>query len=651
MMHKMRLLFALVVFTSGFVSVMAQDNAAIYEDPAGLFSVPIPTNWTAEAGEGFVTLTDPDEEILTYALVVPGEDITEAVDEAWGMVAPEFEFNPVQNQEVPSPPGVEQTVVLTELNDDQTHLWQGFGQLVDGNVYVLLFDADIVAAQQRNSQIQVIASGFTIHALTRTDLTGVEPLALKDDLIAQLEAYINETLATLEVPGASVAVAQDGEIVYAEGFGVRKMGGDDPVTAETQMMIGSTTKSMTTMMMATLVDDGLMEWDQPVVDILPTFAVADEELSQTITVRNLVCACTGVPRRDLEWVFNTLTPEEVIESLSTFRFFTDFGEAFQYSNQMVATGGYMAAEAAGGSGDLYQDYLDAMQARVFDPIGMNDTTFSFEDVEANADHATPHGANLLGAYQPIPFSDEAVLIPIGPAGAVWSNAQDMARYVITELNEGVSPDGERVVSAENLAETWQPQVAISANVSYGLGWIIDEYKSLPMIQHGGNTFGFTSDLAFLPDVDLGIVVLTNARGSNLFNEAVRFRLLELLFEQEAEYQKTIDFALETSADAVEEAEDQLQDEIDVEAVTPYLGTYTSDTLGEITLSLEDGKLMLDAGEFTSELREALTEDGETVYMTYDPPVAGLPFELVGDADAPGVVIDIVTDQYPFEKVE
>jgi CubicO group peptidase (beta-lactamase class C family) len=264
---------------------------------------------------------------------------------------------------------------------------------------------------------------------------------------------------------------QDGEVVYTGAFGVKALGSDDLITPETQFMIGSTTKPITTTMMATLVDDGIIAWDEPVVDVLPQFAVSDPELTQQFTLRNLVCACTGVPRRDLELLFNAddLTAADIVASLQTFQFFTDFGETFQYSNQLVATGGYAAAAALDPDGELYATYLEAMQTRIFDPLAMTNTTFDFDAVVARGDYALPHAANLDGVYYPLSVNDERVLIPIGPAGVAWSTVGDMAQYAITMLNRGVAPDGEQLVSEENLLETWQPQVAVSADASYGLG--------------------------------------------------------------------------------------------------------------------------------------------------------------------------------------
>jgi CubicO group peptidase (beta-lactamase class C family) len=406
---------------------------------------------------------------------------------------------------------------------------------------------------------------------------------------------------------------------------------------------------MTTMMMGTLVDEGLMEWDTPAVEVLPTFAVSDPAITEQITMRNLVCACTGVPRRDLEFIFNAseLTAEDMVESLRSFRFFTEFGETFQYSNQMVAAGGYLATVAGGGTyGDLYPAYLDLMQTRIFDPMGMGSTTFDFEAVAASADYALPHGATLEGVYEPLPLTLEQTLVPVAPAGLAWSNAQDMAQYLITLLNRGAAADGTRVVSEANLLETWEPQVDVSATSAYGLGWFVDAYKGVPVIHHGGNTLGFTTDLAFLPDHGIGIVVMSNGQLANILTEGIRARLLELLYEQPMEYDATIDFAMEQGETAFAELQDSFT-ELDAEAVEPYLGTLTNEALGEATLTLEDGVLMFDVGEFRVALQPTTNDEGEVRYTMAAPPLTGVPLELALEGDMATLILDIGTDVYTF----
>src|SRR5918997_5822165 len=149
------------------------------------------------------------------------------------------------------------------------------------------------------------------------------------------------------------------------------MGGSDPVTPETLMMIGSITKPMTATMAATVVDDGELTWETPVVELLPSFAVADPALTERLSIRDAFCACTGLPQRDPEFLFTsaTLTPERLITSVKDFPLTAPLGEQFQYSNQLFAIGGYAAAAAAGPEEtDLYDAYVSEMQRRLLDPL-------------------------------------------------------------------------------------------------------------------------------------------------------------------------------------------------------------------------------------------------------------------------------------------
>ena len=627
----------------------------VYADSSGLFSVPIPTNWTAEQAEGYGILTSPDGNMTVYVMAIEAESVEEGTRTAWAVIDPTFDLEPDEVIQEPVTNGVDEAVTIIYDTGDDNEIIIAGGWLYEGIAYIEIFLGDLVTFQKRVSQLTIISSGYDIYALKETDLSNVEPLPLTDELLAELEAYIIEAMERYEVPGAAVAVVKDGEIVYTKGFGVREMGGDDPVTPETLMLIGSTTKTMTTMLMAQLVDEGLMDWDTPVVDIMPTFAVADPEITHKITVQHLVCACTGVPRRDFEMIFNSeeMSAEDIVESLADFEFFTDFGEAFQYSNQMVATGGYVAALAAGGEyGNLYDDYLALMQEHIFDPIGMTHTTFSFDEARASGNYGTPHKSNIALEYSPVPLeTEEVILTPISPAGGAWSNVLDMASYLITELNEGVTPDGTRVVSAENLGVTWEPQVAITHEMSYGLGWIVDEYKGLPVLHHGGNTLGFTSDLAFLPDTGLGISVLTNQYGS-LLNQLVRFRLLELLYQQEPEAEEMAQFQLYMMKEASDELMAKIQESIDPEEVEPYLGQYSNAALGDITVQWQGDKLIFDTGEFQAEIRSKVDDEGDVSYILYDSVLAGLGVELnENEKGNPVIVIGAGVNEYTFENVQ
>jgi CubicO group peptidase (beta-lactamase class C family) len=454
----------------------------------------------------------------------------------------------------------------------------------------------------------------------------------------ELDSYIADIMARTGVPGIAVGIIQNGEVVYQNGFGVTELGGSEPITPETLMMIGSTGKSMTSMMMATAVDDGLFGWDTPVVEVLPWFALSDPALTAKVTMRQLLCNCTGVQRRDVEIFFTSddLTAEGVVQSLRTFPVEGAFGETFGYINQMVSAGGYATAAAVGSTGDLYTNFVTQMQARVFEPIGMSSTTFSFEQVQSG-NYATPHGITADMNYVPIALEVEEMLTPNAPAGASWSNIEDLMRYLSTQLNRGVAPDGTRVVSAENLTKTWQSGVQASPTSGYGLGWGISDYYGERLLVHGGGTAGFSSILAFLPEANLAIAVITNAGLSNAATRlptAITFRLFELVFGQPMAFDDRFVAAIEADNQMRAETIQQLQPTLDKAAIESYVGVYSNEGLGEITLVVEDNKFILDVGEFASELRPS----GEATYVFWDPPLATARIQLSQDNDSQPIIV-------------
>jgi CubicO group peptidase (beta-lactamase class C family) len=499
------------------------------------------------------------------------------------------------------------------------------------------------------------------------DLTGVAALPLTDARRAAFEAYVADALNRLAVPGAAVAVVQGGEVVYLQGFGVKEVGGTQRVTPDTLMMIGSVTKSMTSTMAATLVDEGWLSWDTPVADLLPAFAFPDPALTERLTVADAFCACTGLPRRDLEIIFNfdALPPERLIASVAEFPVTAPFGEAFQYNNQLYAVGGYAATVAAGGAPtDLFAAYRLAMRDRFLGPLGMERSTFALEQVLTSGDYAVPHGADLEGQTRPFPLlADDRFVGSVAPAGALWSSARDMARYVQMELADGVAADGTRVVSAENLDRTRAPRTAIPAppglppllyegTQAYGLGWGVGAYKGQPLVSHSGGTLGFVSEVAFLPEADLGVVILTNGgAGAGPFTLGVQNRLFELLFDQPAEFDPLLGQLLEAGA-----AQAAQLRPVDPAAVAPYLGQYANPALGEVELRLEGERLVFDAGEIRSEVRGQADAAGQvSAYVLADPPLTGGPIALRQDADGrPEIAVVIEgegAETYVFTRLE
>ncbi|MCA9884843.1 MAG: beta-lactamase family protein [Anaerolineae bacterium] len=643
-----------------------EETQNIYTDPDGLYEVEIPTNWTLEEGDGYIALVGPEGDLSYSILTLETDDLTASIDDAWAIFGvlegldtnyDDDMYEHIQDQVILDQAGVEDVVVVTYedgTNDDE-RIVQLVSQLYDGVGYYAMVQGDVSALQRRLAQLQIINGSFKILAIEEDDLTGVEPNEVTPELLAELESFIEQAMQEWEVPGVAVAIVNGDEVLYSSGFGTRTLGEESPVSADTLMMIGSTTKSMTTTVMGMLVDEGKLDWDEPVRNVLPEFQVLDEDLSETITIANLACACTGVPRRDLELIFNAndLTAEGVIESLSTFEFFTDFGEAFQYSNQLVATAGYVAAAANGGEfGDLYDAYLNMMQTRLFDPLGMDHTIIDQSDLAQFDDVATSYGLNVYGDLVENPLAIEYFAIPIAPAGAVWSTADDMAQYIMLLLNDGVDAAGEQLVSDASLQRVWTPGVAMGANANYGLGWIIEDWKGLELISHGGNTLGFSSELGFIRDADLGIVVLTNAQASSAPGAIAR-RFMELVYgveDSDIIFPSQIDQT--ESEQTRQEFYDTLVKQASDDAIAQFTGDYTNEALGDMVISVnEDGELVADMGEFATPIWLTTDEDADpNTYIMELPPLAGLGYVFaVADDGTVTVTIGAGLVEYTFTK--
>ena len=519
---------------------------------------------------------------------------------------------------------------------------------------IAILAALVAGAPACSAQAETLAS-------SRSDLTGATALPLTEKRRAAFEAYIADALYRFDVPGAAVAVVQNGEVVYLNGFGVKETGSTRPVTPDTMMMIGSITKSMTTMLAGSLVDAGRITWQTPLVELLPQFTVRDPPLARRLAIRDAFCNCSGVPGLNIESVFNSgsLTPETVVTALADVAPTAPYGERFIYNNLLVASGGYALGVANGGSANEPGLAYDlALHERILGPLGMTHSTFDFEAVLANGDYALPHAVDLSGNLRSLPLNVERGLLPYRPAGALWSNAREMARYLQTELARGIAPGGTRVVSPESLEETWKPGVSVpnlyggpremaATMTRYGLGWMEGRYRGLRVVSHAGGTAGFTAEIAFLPEADLGIVILANALSLAPiplgFELAVEIRLFELLFDQPAEF----DAQLRDQAKALAASRPApTLGKVDPSAIAPYLGRYNSAALGAVSLALRGDRLILDTGELTSELRPLAGGGAQTAYLLHDPPLSlfsqayGATVSFTGGADQPRMTITV-----------
>jgi CubicO group peptidase (beta-lactamase class C family) len=404
---------------------------------------------------------------------------------------------------------------------------------------------------------------------------------LTEELLTGFEATFVEEMSRFNVPGAAVAIVQGGEIVYAQGFGERNVQTGEPVTTETVFRVGSTTKSMTAMLVATQVGEGLFNWDTPVVDLVPNFSLPGETLTQQVRVHDLMGMGTGLEdglsylywqQPSAQTLFDTLVDSPVIGEL---------GEVFYYNNQVYATAGYLGSLVQGVPYEkLPGAYADLMQKRIYGPIGMK-AAITDDPSVVRDNYAVGHETTVIGGATTNVAMPHQPLAAVAPAGGTATDVVSMARYLITQLNEGVAPDGTRLVSAENLARTQMPQTPLPAPANagvdfegYAMGWIALNYDGVEIRNHSGGTGGFRTDMLFVPEADLGIVVVTNSFSGQWFSSAMLFELVDSYFGLEGDFtEQRFERYQAHLEDLSTKAESVVSPTVNLESVSALLGEY------------------------------------------------------------------------------
>jgi len=282
-----------------------------------------------------------------------------------------------------------------------------------------------------------------------------------DLLVEQLE----QQRQTHHVPGMAIVVVKDDEVILAHGFGIASVEKETPVTPETIFAIGSSTKAFTSTLVGMLVDEGKMDWDDPVTEYLPYFQmnVESDNESAEPTLRDVLSHRTGFTRMGLLIASGQIPREEALLDATKAEPYVPFREKWYYSNVMYMSAGVAAGKATG------TDWDTLVTERIFEPLGMNSTTTSVTQAEKDSRLASGYlWDEDLQAYE---YRTMRNVDNIGPSGSINSNVIDMAQWLRLQLNRG-EYEGRRLISEENLSETWTLQIDITENVGYGMGWII-----------------------------------------------------------------------------------------------------------------------------------------------------------------------------------
>ncbi len=416
------------------------------------------------------------------------------------------------------------------------------------------------------------------------------------------EQRVEDLRKAFGAPGVAVTIVEDGKVTLARGWGVRDITTSQPVDADTIFFTGSTGKAFTNAALATLVDAGKLNWDDKVIDHMPDFRMWDPWVTREMTVRDLLVhrSGLGLGQGDLLFLPNsTLSRKETVRRIRYLKPATSFRSGYAYDNILYMAAGQLIEEV---SGETWERYI---HDHVFAPLGMNSSTDTAEEFRANPDHARPHsrtGGPIHGLGKQAPLDDGATIAQnAAPAGGLAISANDMGRWLLTQLGRGKIPGRDnRLFSEEQSEQMWTgvvptpvrqfpPQFAVTeANFNlYALGWDVSDYRGAKVVGHDGAVLGSQATIALLPDKNIGIFIAANSEDGEIIL-GLRDELLDyyLGHSKDSWPEKFHDFKMKALANAAKQVDTKANAAAKVGPSLPldrYVGDYTDPWYGTISV--------------------------------------------------------------------
>jgi CubicO group peptidase (beta-lactamase class C family) len=422
-----------------------------------------------------------------------------------------------------------------------------------------------------------------------------------------LDAYVARVMKDFEVPGIALAVVKDGRVLLARGYGVRTLTNPAPVDERTLFGIASNTKAFTATALGILVEEGKLQWDAPVINYLPWFAMYDPFVTRELTIRDLLVHRSGLGLGAgdlLWWPTSTYDRKEIARRLRYIKPATSFRTAYAYDNVLYSVAGEVIEAVSG------QTWEDFVSSRILARVGLpgRRVRHSAAAGGGGGNIATPHAA-VDGRVRPIsPFGSDNV----NPAGGINASATDIAKWMIVQLDSGRLGEGPRLFSPRTARELWSivtplrpgtppPELAaLRANFAgYALGFFVRDYRGQKMVWHTGGLPGYVSRISMIPDQKLGIAVLTNQESGEAF-EAISWRLLDHFLGAPppltdwATAYRTLKLRGDSTVAAEERTAAAARDTASRPSLplAKYAGTYRDAWYGDISIALENGKLVM-----------------------------------------------------------
>lgn len=580
-----------------------------------------PKDWSAtKQGEAIVFASPEGDLRIMVADIGAATDAKDAVAKAWAAFRPGTAPNPRLTTAAPAGDGWEERVSFAYETPPSERATRTAAALRKGTAWtVLIVDGSAGTAAKRSAALSVVQQGLRPAGFQRESFAGKTAHRLTPERVQLLRDFVERSARELEVPGVGLALIDQGKVVWQGGIGVRALGSPEPVDENTKFMIASNTKGMATLLLSVLADEGKLRWDQKVTDLYPSFRLGSDEVTNSVLVRHLVCACTGLPRKDYSFILADAgaPASDTFRGLAQTQPTSKFGELFQYNNLMASAAGYLGGHLLYPDMELGAAFDRAMEEKIYKPLGMRNTTFDFEK-GMSGNWAQPHGRDVDGKMTLMSNGFNFTVLPHRPAGGVFSTTADMVHYVQLELSKGLGPDGKRLVSEANLLERRKKGVQVGPDSWYGMGLFQRDSWGVPVVTHGGTLLGYHSTWYALPEAGVGAVILTNADpGAQLLGPFLR-RLMEVLYDGQPEAERDVAAAVARGKAQTKAKRERLTFPGDPAVLAGLAGHYRDPEVGQITVSDHDGQKWIKAGFVEGPIATRKNADGTISIISAGP---------------------------------
>ncbi len=419
---------------------------------------------------------------------------------------------------------------------------------------------------------------------------------------AQIDSLTQLALKTFDVPGISVAVVKDGKVVHSKGYGLRSLKTNQPMDENTLVGIASNSKAFTAAALAMLVDEGKLKWDDKVRDFIPEFKLYNPYVTEEFTIRDLLTHRSGLSLGAGDLMMfpdsSNFTRKDIIHNLRYLKPVSGFRTQYDYDNNLYIVAGEVIVKASGMS---WEDFIEQ---RIMKPLGMTTSVASMSRLKNRSNLISPH-APVNGKVQPlvIDWSETA-----NAAGGIVSNLPDMCRWAIMQMNQGRYGDSlkKSLFSPDQHDEMWTPQTIIPTGTvppynthfaAYGLGWFLSDIKGYKQVSHTGGLAGVVTQVTLLPELKLGIIVLTNQQSGAAFTAITNtikdsylgVKGMNRVQQMADRVKKGEKEAKEITDGIAKEIEAQKKNSKSKPDFSLVSGTYKDQWFGEVVISLKNGK--------------------------------------------------------------